>query len=70
VPGVSRPAIANGIVFITDGAVLNARDLANGSLVGTFSAMSDNLTSPVTPADRRIYVGSSQRLYALAPTSS
>jgi outer membrane protein assembly factor BamB len=70
VPGVSRPAIANGIVFITDGAVLNARDLANGSLVGTFSAMSDNLSSPVTPADGRIYVGSSQRLYALAPTSS
>jgi hypothetical protein len=32
--------------------------------------MSDNLTSPVTPADGRIYVGSSQRLYALAPTSS
>ena len=68
----SGPTIANGVLFTTAGfnpVVLEARDLTNGSLLGAFSIANDNLFGDVTPADGRVYVGSNQRLYALAPTS-
>jgi hypothetical protein len=71
VSGQSPPAIANGVVFTTGGLVrevLEARDLTNGSLVGSFSVANESLSGAVTPANGRIYVGSSQRLYALTPT--
>ncbi len=61
------PALANRVVLTSLQGALQARDLESGAVVGTFTPSQDTPIGLVTPANGRIYVGSSQRLSALAP---
>jgi hypothetical protein len=68
--GGGTPAIAGGVVFTTASGVVQAINVANGLVAGTFSVPNEPFNGPVTPTAGRIYAGSTARLYALAPSST